>query len=115
MNNYFWVNSDHIFVCPREIAVIFLKELDESCAKFFIQMCPNLDFVVRMVWINDDFVDALHPAIMPFCPDFPSLAVITIKFVSLILASSSFHSSVSILFASLFISFTPHLVGNSKT
>ena len=64
MYRYGRVDSCHVLVGPSEAIVVLLEELDECQTEFRVEACSNLDFVVRVVRMDADFVEFVYPRLI---------------------------------------------------
>ena len=60
MHCYVWVNSCPVLVGPSKAIVVLLEELDECETELCDEVCPNLDFVVRIVEMDVDVVEFVY-------------------------------------------------------
>ena len=49
---------------PSEAIVVLLEELDECQTEFQMEACSNLDFVIRVVRMDADFVEFIYPRLV---------------------------------------------------
>ena len=60
VDRYVWVDSCHVLVEPSKAIVVMHEELDEYKPELLTEVCPNLDFVVRVVGMNVDAVEFIY-------------------------------------------------------
>ena len=57
VHGYVWVDSCHVLMGPSKAILVLLEELDECEPELCTEVCPDLDFVVRIVGIDADVIE----------------------------------------------------------
>ena len=57
---YVRVDSCHVLVGPSKAIVVLREEFNECKPEFCTEVCPDLDFVVRIVGMDADVVEFIY-------------------------------------------------------